>query len=341
MAKLGIEIGGTKLQLGVGEGDGKLLALERRPINAQLGAQAILASILEASEGLQSRFDVDAVGIGFGGPVQAGVILKSHQVAGWENFPIRDWCQQRLGAPATVANDCDAAALAEARYGAGKGAGIVFYATVGTGVGGGLVINGQLHGRDRPAVAEIGHLRPGLQADRPEQTVESVASGWGIAAEAVARAQGDVNWPVHQLGASANAAHDPERRRREIEASDELLAEYAADLLNRSGGDFAKLTAVHVAAAAADGNQLAADSLEHGISTLGWALAQMITLTAAERIVVGGGVSLLGEARFLQPLRRVCEQYVFPPLRDTYEIRAAELGEEVVVHGALALISNH
>lgn len=337
MAKLGIEIGGTKLQLGVGEGDGRLLAFERREIDAKRGAEAILASILEASTALFSRFDLDQIGVGFGGPVQAGVTLKSHQVEGWEGFPLSDWCERRLGAHTVVANDCDAAALAEARHGAGRGARTVFYVTVGTGVGGGLVIDGQIHGMDRPAVAEIGHLRPGLQADRPEQTVESVASGWGIAAEAIARAQGDVNWPVHQLGASANALHDPQQRRREIEASDELRAEYAADLLHRCGGDFASLTAVHVAAAAADGNQLAADSLDHAISTLGWAIAQMITLTSAERVVVGGGVSLLGEARFLQPLRRACQQYVFPPLTDAYEIRAVELGEEVVVHGAIAL----
>ena len=89
-----------------------------------------------------------------------------------------------LGVPAKVENDCDAAALAEARYGAGRGANPVFYVTVGTGIGGGLVVDGRIYRGSGHGAAEIGHLRPGLDCDDAEAIVEANAAGWGIAASA-------------------------------------------------------------------------------------------------------------------------------------------------------------
>ena len=121
-----------------------------------------------------------------------GRVIKSHQVQGWENFHLGSWCRENLGVPAILGNDCDVATLAEANFGAGQGRRSVFFITVGTGVGGGFVHDGQLLGAGRPAACEIGHLRPGLHAVQPDQTVESLASGWGIAAAAQARLAGDV-----------------------------------------------------------------------------------------------------------------------------------------------------
>src|SRR5262245_45555418 len=130
---LGIEIGGTKLQLGVGSGDkGELIELVRRDIDPRRGAAAIRADIEDAGRKLVGQHEIKRVGFGFGGPVDsaAGIATKSHQVAGWENFPLAQWCQEKLGTPAVVGNDCDVAALAEAQYGAGRGAKSVFYVTV-------------------------------------------------------------------------------------------------------------------------------------------------------------------------------------------------------------------
>ena len=174
---LGIEIGGTKLQLGVGSGDGgEFAAFARHDIDISRGAPGILEQIEKSATALSQKHKLERIGIGFGGPVDSerGIVTKSHQVEGWDKFPLARWCQEALGIPTVLGNDCDVASLAEARYGAGKGAGSVFYITVGTGVGGGLVIGGKLHGAGRPAVAEIGHLRPGLHEDRPELTVESL-----------------------------------------------------------------------------------------------------------------------------------------------------------------------
>ena len=144
---LGIEIGGTKLQLGVGRGDGKLIALERAEIERSQGASAIRDRIQAIARTLAAKYPLTAVGIGFGGPIDTtrGRTITSHQVAGWEDFPLVEWIADKLSLPAVLGNDADVAALAEAKYGAGRGANPVFYVTVGTGVGGGLIIDGRIY----------------------------------------------------------------------------------------------------------------------------------------------------------------------------------------------------
>ncbi|MFV2065520.1 MAG: ROK family protein [Pirellulales bacterium] len=326
---LGIEIGGTKLQLGVGAGDGRpLVALERREIDPSGGAARIAEQIAAAGGPLVNRFDVRGVGFGFGGPVDPidGRVIKSHQVDGWDGFPLASWSTQRLGRPAVVGNDCDLAALAEALFGAGKGAGRVFYVTVGTGVGGGFVVDRRLEGGGRPAIAEIGHLRPGLECRHAEATVESMASGWGILAAARRLLEEDSPGPT-SFG-DGEYSMPPIA----VEVSDSDIQ----DLLVRCGHDLERLTAKDVGQAAADGNRLAGGVMAHATEVLGWAIAQVVTLLAPHHVIVGGGVSLQGETLFLDPVRRAAARYVFPPLATSYTICPALLGEEVVVHGALA-----
>jgi glucokinase len=339
---LGIEIGGTKLQLGVGSGQSpELVALERLDIDAKRGAAGILDQIERAAPALLRRRDITRIGIGFGGPVDSrtGTVVKSHQVPGWDGIPLARWCQDTFGLPATIGNDCDVAALAEARYGAGRGAGSVFYVTIGTGVGGGFVVDGKLHGSGRPAVAEIGHLRPGLHDDRPELTVESLCSGWGIASAAQARLTGQVSRSLDEVRRVTNSG-SPSQIQSRIALAKETHDEYVRDLLLRANDDPEQLTAKMVAQAAADGNEIARDVLDHAAQVLGWAIAQTITLLAPEVIVLGGGVSLIGEQLFLGPVRQYVEKYVFPPLLNSYRIAPAALGELVVVHGALAIAAS-
>jgi glucokinase len=308
---LGIEIGGTKLLLGVGTGDGgEFLGFDRRDIDRDRGAGGILEQIREAGSKLLESHQVKRIGIGFGGPVDqdAGRVITSHQVDGWNNLALAAWCQQNLGVPAVLGNDCDCAALAEASFGAGQGSRTVFFVTVGTGIGGGLVVEGELQGKGRPGVAEIGHLRAGLSEDSPTATVESYASGPGIVASA-----------------------------RELLGLDHVEEKELDQLLECCDGDLDRLTAKSLAELAAEGHRVAQTALDTAIQTLGWAIAQVITITAADTVVVGGGVSLIGNERFLQPLRIEVARYVFPPLADAYQIVPAALGESVVVHGALAL----
>jgi glucokinase len=157
---------------------------------------------------------------------------------------------------------------------------------------------------------EIGHLRPGIHATDPSQTVESVSSGWGIARQVQAK----ITNP-----SSAASVNDVQ------------------DLRQRCANDAQKITAVDVAEAALDGNTMAAEVISEAVKTLGWGIAQAIALMAPEVIVIGGGVPLMKESLFFTPLQTWIAKYVFPPLADAYAMRRAELGEEVVLHGGLLL----
>lgn len=309
---LGIEIGGTKLQLAVGSGDGSpLVVLERLMVQPEHGAEKIRTHIEQVGKSLIRRHRITAVGIGFGGPVDVatGRTVISHHVGGWKDFPLLDWGRQTFGLPVVVANDSDTAGLAEARFGAGRGQRVVFYSNVGTGIGGALVIDGELYRGGSGVSSELGHLRPGLEFQRPDQSLESLAAGWGITAAVQARLA----------------------QRHAVSRQD------ATDLAERCGGQLDQLTTKVVAQAAAEGNRLAREVFDRACQAYGWAIAQMITLVAPNVVVIGGGVSLAPDELWLVPLRGHVRRYVFPPLDGTFEIVPAKLGEEVVVHGALAL----
>lgn len=308
---LGIEIGGTKLQFGVGPGDGsEFVAFERRDVDPDRGAEGIREQMREVGRALVFQHPVERIGIGFGGPVfgSRGVVQTSHQVAGWTNFPLVDWCETELGRPARLGNDCDCAALAEACFGAGKGKRSLFYVTVGTGIGGGWVLDRKVHGTDRPAASEIGHLKPSRDSG-PD--VEGLAAG-----PAIARS-------LQTLIADLQRT-DPHNSS-------------VTDLLGRCGGELDRLTTKVIGEAAMAGNRLAKRVYAEAAGVLGWAVAQVITLVAPEVVVIGGGVSLVGEEIFFKPLRAAVDQHVFEQLRGSAEIVPASLGESVVVHGALAL----
>jgi glucokinase len=318
---LGIEIGGTKLQLGLGHGDGRILALERRTIVPAEGAAGILGQITEAVGPLLARAGVgaqrggvEAVGVGFGGPVDAeqGVVTTSHQIEGWDGFPLARWLRETLGVETVaIQNDADTAGLAEARFGAGVGCSPVLYVTVGSGIGGGLILNRRIYRGAGAGALEIGHL---WVIDRSESDLgvvllEKAASGWAIGESARAYArrlidQGRGNdWSV----------------------------------LVRVGGRPEAITAKDLAEAAREGDLEAKLLLDRAVQAMAHGLRQAVTLLAPRRIILGGGVSLIGEDLWLEPIRRQLDATVFPPFRGTFDLVAAQLGEEVVVHGALAL----
>jgi glucokinase len=302
---LGIEIGGTKLQLGVGAGDGNLAGLWREKVDVGGGPEGIRRQITQAVPELlgQSKIDrsrIQGVGIGFGGPVDddTHTIIKSHQIEGWDNFPLEKWLSDLLGMPAALGNDADVAGLAEALFGAGKGCSPIFYITIGSGIGGGLIINGEIYRGCGRGAAEIGHLRMPEFSDRLRCTpqplpLEQHASGWAIS--------------------------------------------HKGSLLVPRGPSNATLTAEQVAQAASEGDSVAQNILRHAQSHLADAICHVITLLCPRCIVIGGGVSLMGEKLLFEPLRKMVAERVFKPFADCYEIVPAALGEEVVVHGALAL----
>ncbi|MBS0264820.1 MAG: ROK family protein [Planctomycetes bacterium] len=325
---LGIEIGGTKLQIAIGHGSGEpCRAFWRGAIDASQRAERIQQQIIAGVDELlkQSgleRNQIVGVGIGFGGPVdtQAGRVVTSNQVAGWGSFPLVEWISTQFGWPAILHNDADTAAYAEAHFGAGRGFDPVMYVTVGSGIGGGLIEHGQIFRGSGAGALEIGHLRPGPRPFRvnvPGRTVESIASGFGMeyrCRQAIAEALA-----THPASASSKTPVRIER------------------LLQLAEGDVQRITARMIGQAAAQGDPLSQDLLADSTSTLGWALAQAISLINPARIVIGGGVSLLGETLFFEPVRAACRAEVFEPFANIAAIVPAALGEEVVIHGALAL----
>lgn len=307
---LGIEIGGTKLQLGISPGGSEpMVRLERIAVPKGADAGWIRNAILPLVRRIVHEQDVKGVGVGFGGPIDptSGAVVRSHQVSGWDGFPLRDWLEESLGLPVVVGNDADCAGLAEALFGAGRGYRFVFYTNVGSGIGGAIVIDGQIYTGSKGIAGEIGHLRPDLSEERQED-VEARASGWAIANR--------VRQELFRLKAGSSEAP-------------ELLKTYE--------GKIDELSTEIIAQAASEGSPLARRVFEEAARVYGWAIAQVITLLAPEIVVVGGGVSLAGEELWFAPLRTAVDRYVFPPLRGSFRIVPAALGQEVVVHGAIAL----
>jgi glucokinase len=306
----GIEIGGTKLQLGIGNGDGVIGARWRGDVDPAAGAEGIRRQILAAVPHLLGGAPIRAAGIGFGGPVNDATqrIIKSHQIAGWDDFPIALWLSRELKIPAFLGNDADVAGLAEALHGAGRKLSPIFYITIGSGIGGGLIVDGNIYRAVGHGAAEIGHL-PVLDRRDPSAPamapLEHVASGWGIGTHA------------RKLLAAGSGA-------------DSLVLQLA-------GGAIDRVTALHVGEAAKSGDAFAVARLDEALDALSEAIRAVIALLCPRRIVIGGGVSLLGDKCFFEPLRKKVAERVFQPFAGLTDILPAALGEAVVVHGALAL----
>jgi glucokinase len=172
---LGVEIGGTKLQVGVCDRQGRLRALVRRSVERRKGARAILRQLEEIIPPLLRAYRIKKIGVGFGGPfdIETGRAVRSHQITGWDGFPVQRWFERRFKLPVAIENDQNCAGLAEALCGAGRGLRRVLYITVGTGIGGGLILDGEIYG-GRYGAAEIGHTWVG------NHRLEAVASGLAI-----------------------------------------------------------------------------------------------------------------------------------------------------------------
>jgi glucokinase len=188
---LGIEIGGTKLQVGLGNGLGELTHLHRVEAEPAKGAMRIREQILTACADLMKQAaiktnDIAACGIGFGGPVddRTQQTITSHQVDGWDQFPLANWFTEQMGIPAVIGNDADVAGLAEATCGAGKGYDPVFYMNIGSGIGGALILDGKIHRGTGLGAGEIGHLWIDYDVTtwQPDRwsILEHRASGWAL-----------------------------------------------------------------------------------------------------------------------------------------------------------------
>ena len=301
---MGVEIGGTKLQVAVANDAGEIGEIWRATVDAGRGGEGIRHRLAQEIPSLTARFSgqfgtLKAIGVGYGGPVDSatGTTICSHQIHGWENIPLAGFLADVAKVPCVVGNDADVAGLGEAERGAGRGVRPMFYTTVGSGIGGGLILEGVgIHPGAGLGSAEVGHLR--LSPGGP--IVEEIGSGWGMQRHA----------------------------RKALDAGETSIL---------SQGKPEEVTVPAIAKAAQAGDALAKRVLQDGIDALGFGLAQVMAIACPKRLVVGGGVSLLGEEIYLAPLREsVCRQ-TFAPYAHLVDLVGAELGEEVVLHGAVAL----
>jgi glucokinase len=296
---LGIEIGGTKLQIVVGDAAGKIVQRQRFTVERAQGALGIRKQIEATLARIQSTTKPAAAGVGFGGPVdwKTGKICKSHQIEGWSEFELGDWLQKLIGAPVIVDNDANVAALGEALRGAGAGASPVFYVTLGSGVGGGLVADGRIYHGAKPGESEIGHVL----LDRQGTIVESRCSGWAV---------------------------DAKIRELKITEPSSVLAKMAGA---GKGGE-----ARHLAAALRQGDSAAERIMRETAEDLAFGLSHVAHLFHPEVIVLGGGLSGVGE-----PLRAAVETALRPFLMEAFlpgpRVCLADLGEDAVPTGALLL----
>ena len=296
---LGIEIGGTKLQIVVGDNEAKIVHRARFSVDKASGAEGIRRRIEGELPALMTQWQPSAVGVGFGGPVnrRTGHIARSHQVEGWSDFDLGDWLGALTSAPVVLENDSNAATLAEAACGAGAGCNPVFYFNLGSGVGGGLVVDGRIYHGLPPGEAEFGHLR----LDRDGTIVEERCSGWAV---------------DRRIRAATKSAPNGELARR---------------IGSAIGGE-----ARHLSAALEAKDELAGRILAELAEDLGFALSHAVHLFHPQVIVLGGGLSLVGE-----PLRFAVSEAMSKQVMEVFApgppVRLAELAEDAVPIGAILL----
>ncbi|MBV9928708.1 MAG: ROK family protein [Acidobacteria bacterium] len=304
----GIDIGGTKIALAVADLEGRIIEQKRFPARtSERGPHAIIEEALSEIERMlgSAGSRLDAVGIGCGGPLDRarGLILSPPNLPGWDEFPVVQIVEERLGVPALLDNDANAAALGEHRHGAGRGYRHLVYITQSTGIGGGVIVRGELVHGVCDGAGEVGHMT--VLPDGPvcgcggRGCLEALCSGTGIA-----------------------------RRARE------RLAAGASSALSSLSSE--EVTARAVAEAARAGDTLASEVWDEMIHYLAVGVGNLFNALAPEAIVIGGGVSEAGEQLFAPLRERVRERArMLPP--EKINILQASLGGDSALHGAVIL----
>ncbi|MCW2622516.1 MAG: glucokinase, family [Frankiales bacterium] len=306
---IGVDVGGTKVAAGVVDEDGNILARTRRPTPG-ISPREVEDTIAAVVADLRISYAVEAVGIGAAGFIDAdrATVLFAPNLV-WRDEPLRDEVSRRIGLPVVVENDANAAAWAEYRFGAGRGEEHLIAVTVGTGIGGGIVLDGELY-RGRFGVGgEFGHMqvfRDGRRCGCGQKGCwEQYCSGRALLHEA--REIADVQ---------------PVRGRR---------------LLELGGGRPEGIDAPEVTQAAAEGDPAALACFEEIGYWLGQGLADLASLLDPGMFVVGGGVADAGDL-LLEPARRTFKARLAGGLHRPHAgIRAAELGNDAGLVGAADL----
>jgi glucokinase len=314
---VGVDLGGTKIFAGALSEDGKAQhGMRSIPTSAELGAEGVTDRIVGLIEGAildtisatgAAREDFVGIGIGAPGPLDRvkGLVIVAPNL-GWKNYPLRDKIQHRLGIPTTLDNDANCATLGEWWQGAAQGGRIVIGMTIGTGIGGGIIIDGKLFHGASDVAGEIGHTTIDLNGRHCKcgnyGCLEAYASGPAIAVRA-----------------------------REV-----LMREETASLLpSMVDGRLEELTAETVYAAAAQGDAVANEIVRDTARYLGAGIANLLNIINGDVVVVAGGVTGAGDTLFT-PLRAEVRRRAFKPAVEAARIVPGSLPGTAGVVGAVA-----
>ena len=310
---IGIDIGGTKSAVVAGTAEMKILERIQFATETGRGPDYAVGRLLELASGLAAQFPgrtLKAVGISCGGPLDSrkGIIQSPPNLPGWDNIPIVRLFQERLGVPVYLQNDANACALAEWRFGAGKGTENMIFLTFGTGLGAGLILDGRLYAGTNDLAGEIGHIR--LAEEGPEAygkcgSFEAFCSGSGIARLA--------------------RYHIAAKQQRGEEVPHWFRS-----------GDLAEITTRDLAEAATAGDSTALEIFAISATYLGVGLSILIDILNPQRIVIGS-VYARNPQLFEALCRQVIEREALAPAASVCEIVPAALGEAVGDYASLSV----
>jgi glucokinase len=303
-AFIGLDIGNTRLTAAVVLRDGSFIHTEEQPAPSDQGAEATVARLIEMADravraASERALPPAGIGLGFGGPVdyRRQAIRQSFHSSGWHNLPLAGTFQEHFHIPSLLDNDANAAGLAEALFGAARDSSVSLYVNVGTGIGGAIIIDGEVHHGATGSAGEIGHTV--VDPEGPvcscgkRGCVEAVASGSAIA----------------------------------------RMAEAAGITPPESAGE---LRGQDVTLAAREGDKVCAAIVHDAAEALGVAIANAVSLLDPDIVVLGGGVPEAGET-WLRPLRQSFSRHAVSPPAQEIQLVVAHLGYRAGVMGAAAL----
>jgi glucokinase len=308
-ALAGIDIGGTKIAIALATLDGEILAKRRLPTPNENGPFALLEIVSQTLAEMigENGSDLTAIGVGSPGPldIDHGLILSPSNLRDWDRIPIVEVLNKKFAVPVILDNDANAAALGEFSFGAGRGFKNVFYVTVSTGIGGGVIIDGNIHHGVSTGAGEIGHTivdPDGVRCNCGSVgCLETVSSGTHLVRLMKERLDSGESTVIRELIADGT------------ELSTQVLLE-----------------------AVRCGDPVAIDIWDKACRYLAISIANAISLLAPEVVVIGGGISSAGDL-LIEPLRRLVPQYVSMIPNSEINIVTAELGTESGLYGAIEL----
>ncbi|HQG56996.1 MAG TPA: ROK family protein [Bacteroidales bacterium] len=319
MNLIGIDIGGTKCSVIIGHADEErniqIIARDTVATKSYPDPYLMISRLQAIAEELlkQAGWDiktVKATGISCGGPLDniKGIVQSPPNLPGWDNIPIVKLFEKRFGIPAYVENDANACALAEWLLGAGRGTSNMIFLTFGTGMGGGLILNGRLYSGTNNLAGEVGHIRldkTGPVGYGKAGSFEGFCSGGGIA----------------QLAKSVIKEYLYNNKKVDFCPSEEMIEE---------------IDTRTVALAARDGDPIALEIIKTAAEYLGQGLAILIDILNPECIVIGS-IFTRNEDLFRPHIERILQQEALAPALEVCKIKPAELGESIGDYASLCV----